>query len=141
MTSIELRRATLDDLAAILALDREAADPGRRRWVEETLAARDTVLALLEGEAVGYGVLGSFFDHPFVSLVYVSPLHRRRGVGEAIVAHFGARNAPKVFSSTNLGNAPMHALFRKLGWRYAGTVDHLDEGDPEVIYVRLAFVE
>ena len=47
-------------------------------------------------------------------------------------------DAPKVFSSTNLSNAPMHALFSKLGWKVSGMVDDLDPGDPEVISVRLS---
>ncbi|PYE51903.1 GNAT family N-acetyltransferase [Deinococcus yavapaiensis] len=141
MTSVTLRRATISDLAVLVTLGDAAGNAERRRRIEETLATRETVLALRGDEAVGYGVLGTFFDRPFVSLVYVSPPHRRRGIAEALVRHFGALDAPKVFSSTNLGNAAMHALFRKLGWIAAGMVDHLDEGDPEVIYVRVTSVQ
>ena len=82
---------------------------------------------------------GTFFGHDFLELLVVTAEHRRQGVGAALVEAFVARaRAAKVFTSTNASNAPMRALCERLGFVEAGTIDHLDEGDPEVVYVRLA---
>ena len=72
-----------------------------------------------------------------VPLVYIAPEYRRRGVaGQLIEFIENLCQRPKLFSSTNLSNAPMHALFARLGYSACGTVTALDENDPEVFYVK-----
>jgi len=44
----------------------------------------------------------------------------------------------KVFSSTNQSNRRMHQLFHNLGFVKSGFIDNLDEGDPEIIYMKQA---
>ena len=44
--------------------------------------------------------------------------------------------APKLFVSTNESNLPMQALLAKLDYAPSGRVENLDEGDPELIYVK-----
>ena len=87
---------------------------------------------------LGYAMLEySFFDNGFVPLVYVAPEYRRRGVAGQLIAFIeNLCQRPKLFSSTNLSNAPMHALFARLGYSACGTVTALDENDPEVFYVK-----
>ena len=137
MAPFSLRRATSDDLELVLTIDDLAAeDAGRRAWIERTLTGGGVFLLEEEARPVAYGVLDTFFGHPFVAMLYVPRRHRGVGAGEALLRHLtDVTGAPKVFSSTNLSNAPMHALFRKLGWVVSGLLDHLDEGDPEVVYV------
>jgi len=43
---------------------------------------------------------------------------------------------PKLFTSTNLSNLPMQSLLAKLGYKLCGVIHHLDEGDPELVYVK-----
>ena len=43
----------------------------------------------------------------------------------------------KVFTSTNQSNLPMQRLCDRLGFIKSGYVENLDEGDPELIYVKL----
>ena len=87
---------------------------------------------------LGYAMLEySFFDNGFVPLVYVAPEYRRRGVAGQLIAFIeNLCQRPKLFSSTNLSNAPMHALFARLGDSACGMVTALDENDPEVFYVK-----
>ena len=87
---------------------------------------------------LGYAMLEySFFDNGFVPLVYVAPEYRRRGVARQLIAFIeNLCQRPKLFSSTNLSNAPMHALFARLGYSACGMVTALDENDPEVFYVK-----
>ena len=41
-----------------------------------------------------------------------------------------------IYISTNLSNLPMQSLLAKLGYRLSGVIHHLDEGDPELVYVK-----
>ena len=135
----QFRRAGPQDLAVLVSLDGLAVTPERRSWIQEALDRQVVMLCAVGAEACAYGVLeNTFFGHAFVSLVYVTPSWRRQGAGMALLAQLcGVASTPKVFSSTNLSNAPMHALFRRTGWEVSGLLQHLEEGDPEVVYVRL----
>ena len=42
-----------------------------------------------------------------------------------------------MFTSTNQSNLPMQRLCDRLGYVKSGYVENLDEGDPELIYVKL----
>jgi GNAT superfamily N-acetyltransferase len=85
---------------------------------------------------VGYVVSDrSFFERGFVHLLFVSGRHRRRGIGAALLAEAVRSCAPvRVFTSTNQSNATMQALLDAQGWVRAGSVDGLDEGDPELFF-------
>ena len=134
-----VREARMDDLGPILGFDHLGSDPGRRVWLE--VAIRQQRMSILErdGQVIAYGVLEpqAFFGRDFVSLLYVAESARRQGAASTVLQHLESRCAtPQLFSSTNLSNAPMHELFRKLGYISAGMIHELDEGDPEVIYVK-----
>jgi ribosomal protein S18 acetylase RimI-like enzyme len=91
------------------------------------------------GRSAGYAVLTrAFFHRPFVELVMVAPATRRQGIGLALVAHLvGVAPAKQnLWTSTNVSNAPMRELLAKAGFVQSGQIDNLDEGDPEVIFVR-----
>jgi hypothetical protein len=40
------------------------------------------------------------------------------------------------FTSTNLSNIPMQSLLAKMGYLLSGVIHHLDEDDPELVYVK-----
>jgi ribosomal protein S18 acetylase RimI-like enzyme len=92
------------------------------------------------GEVLGYVALEySFYGNGFVSHLFVREEARRAGVGEALLRHaMAACRTPKLFTSTNLSNAPMQGLLRKLGFVLCGVIHELDPGDPELVYVRVA---
>jgi ribosomal protein S18 acetylase RimI-like enzyme len=92
------------------------------------------------GEVMGYVALDySFFGNGFVSHLLVREDARRQGIGEALLRHAMAScRTEKLFTSTNLSNAPMQALLRKLGFDLTGVVHNLDPGDPELVYWRRA---
>jgi len=43
----------------------------------------------------------------------------------------------KLFTSTNQSNVPMQRLCDRLGFVKSGYIENLDEGDPELIYVKM----
>lgn len=79
----------------------------------------------------------SFYGHPFIALLMVNTPFRRRGVGLGLMRHVeGMFPGSKLFASTNESNRPMHALLDKLGYVRSGIIENLDEGDPELVYVK-----
>ena len=69
--------------------------------------------------------------------VAVAAAHRRRGIATALVTHVIARigGGDTFFTSTNASNRPAQHLFDKLGFVRSGTIDNIDPGDPEWVYV------
>ena len=139
-----IRAAKGDDLEAIALIDPHASHLERRAFLKRNLSA-GTCWIMLEDQSPGFSVLGfvilepgRFFGIDFVSLLCVAESAWRSGVGTALMRHCESIcHTPKLFSSTNLSNAPMHAMFSKLGFKVSGMVDDLDPGDPEVFYCKI----
>jgi GNAT superfamily N-acetyltransferase len=131
-----IRAAVSGDLPRVIDLDHIARQPdeARKRFLADHLAERHMLVAEDGETIVGYTVYDcSFFERGFVHLLYVGEQHRHQGVGSALLASsVRACGTRRVFTSTNLSNTRMQGLLAKLGWVRAGTVDGLDEGDPEV---------
>jgi N-acetylglutamate synthase-like GNAT family acetyltransferase len=91
-----------------------------------------------DGKIIGVAVLDyTFFEHGFISLIYVVPAARRTGAGELLLRYLmSVCETPKLFSSTNQSNGPMQALFAKVGFKRSGRIDNLDPNDPEIVYYR-----
>jgi GNAT superfamily N-acetyltransferase len=87
---------------------------------------------------VGYAILEySFYEQGFISLLYIHPNYRRHGAGLKLVQHLETVcQTAKLFTSTNLSNLPMQSLLAKLAYRLSGVIHHLDEDDPELVYVK-----
>jgi GNAT superfamily N-acetyltransferase len=137
MTRI-VERATEDNLADILYIDRAHGDTGRAAYLEAAVRQRECYVAREGWDITGFAVLTrSFFGQYFIELLVVHPEHRRKGVGAALVAHI-ERIVPaeKLFTSTNESNMSMRGLLEKLGYTRSGWIDNLDEGDPELIYFK-----
>jgi GNAT superfamily N-acetyltransferase len=135
---LEIRAATKNDLPGLSIfkpLVHEVADAGR---LEQLIDNSDFFIALFEDQIVGIVARDqSFFDQNFIPKLFVLDSFRKHGIGQALMnAMVRACRTEKIFSSTNLSNAPMLKLFRKLEWTYAGTIDHIDAGDPEVFFAK-----
>ena len=70
-------------------------------------------------------------------MLYVRPDSRRQSIGTSLLNHLEKIcKTDKLFTSTNLSNQPMQSMFARLGFKLSGVVHDLDEGDPELIYVK-----
>jgi GNAT superfamily N-acetyltransferase len=138
--TVLVRLADARDLAAAVRIDPKGSEPARRDWLDAAFRGehgRVCRIAELDGQAVGFAVVGAFFSHPFLELIVTAEAARRKGVASALMAHWEAEAAGrKLFVSTNRSNAAMQALLSARGYVFAGEVDHLDEGDPELFFVR-----
>jgi GNAT superfamily N-acetyltransferase len=134
-----VRAAGEEDASQILAFDEGGqVDPGRRDFARRAISAGNCYVAVDEGRVRGYAVFDyTFFEQGFVELLYVSATARRHRVGSALMEYLeDLCESAKVFTSTNLSNHPMQRLLARLGYKLSGVIHDLDEGDPELIYVK-----
>ena len=135
-----IRKATLQDVSAISVGDSEFASGGREEFVRRAIPRQGVYVLAQGGKIIGIGVLEyTFFEHGFISLLYVRLSARRTGAGESLLRYFvSVSQTPKLFSSTNQSNKPMQALFAKVGFEASGIIHNLDLDDPELVYYKRA---
>ena len=143
MPELTVRPATLSDLVALIAVD-DLAVAGSQRWDQLHRAVtgqgcRILVAERVEGAAaiVGYVVVAAkhFFGRDFIELVMVAGQERRQGVAAQLIDEvLEVATTSTVFTSTNESNTAMRTLLASKGWVVSGTLDGLDDGDPEVVY-------
>ncbi len=133
-----VERATEDNLADVIAVDAAHSGSPRSEYLEAAVRRHECYIAREGWDVLGFAVLTrSFFEQYFIELLVVHPDQRRKGAATALMQHIEKIvPAEKLFTSTNRSNAPMQALCQKLGYVKSGWIDHLDEGDPEIIYFK-----
>ncbi|MDN2672165.1 GNAT family N-acetyltransferase [Janthinobacterium sp. SUN026] len=133
------RVAQAGDVAAMLACDAYAqAHASRGDAVRAAVCQGHCLVAIRAGQVAGYALLhGDFFGYGFVSLVVVAPGQQRRGVGlRLLAAAEAACQTAKLFTSTNESNLAAQRLFASAGFVRSGQIEHLDENDPELVFVK-----
>lgn len=138
MSVFRIREANPSDLEALCAFDQIARHNGERRaFLQHALSGSNCHVAV-DPRVLGYAILEyTFFEQGFVSLLYIDPERRRSGLGSALMRHLESLcRTDKLFTSTNLSNLPMQSLLARLGYRLSGVIHDLDEGDPELVYVK-----
>ena len=136
---MKIRDATESDVAAMYPVDHMAAEEGsRRQHIREWVDAGRAIVALIDDVVVGYAALEyTFFSNGFISMLMVDRANRRKGVATALVEHLEEMcETDKLFTSTNESNKPMQRLMQSMSYEPSGTVFNLDEGDPELFYVK-----
>lgn len=133
-----LRKSALEDISVVCHYDTKSASGGRREFLERAVQKGSGYTLEQDGQPIGIGILEyTFFEHGFISLIYVSPSARRTGAGEMLLQYLvSICGTPKVFSSTNQSNGPMQELFAKAGFERSGVIHNLDLNDPEIVYYK-----
>ena len=113
-------------------------DKRRNGFLQRGVDDRRCELAVDGETPLGFAIWHrQFFSRPFLALLMVAPTSalptpRRRAVG-----HVARKLASedRFFASTNASNEAAQRLFARLGFRRCGTIEEIDPGDPEWIYV------
>jgi RimJ/RimL family protein N-acetyltransferase len=70
-------------------------------------------------------------------LIIIDKEYRGKGIGvKAFDLICEQCKSDKVFTSTNRSNTPMQRALAKANFTFAGEINGLDEGDPELFYFR-----
>ncbi|MBN2284799.1 MAG: GNAT family N-acetyltransferase [Tissierellales bacterium] len=137
---MEFRQGTEEDSYGIKAIDSAINSVlNRSEFIDSSLKQGTVLVALDDGEVVGYTVVNrSFFDRPTIEMLMVAESRRGRGVGRALLQRaqelVGTEN--ELWTSTNESNSRMQALLVSEGFKQTGRIDNLDPGDPEIVYFK-----
>lgn len=129
-----IKKATVSDLHHILEID-----PFRRiDSIFHAIKHGECYFETFDEIIRGFAILNyTFFDNGFVELLMVAEKYRHCGIGFALLNHlFAICKTQKLFTSTNKSNEPMQKLLGKSGFSFCGEIDALDEGDPELFFVK-----
>ena len=136
---IDIRQAVEADQLAICSFYHIAQyDDKQKQFIIDAVSSGHCFVAVVDGNVVGFIVLDyTFYACGFISLLYVHPDFRRQGIGSQLIRHAETIcQTEKLFTSTNESNVPMQGLLCKLGYVRSGTIENLDEGDPEWVYFK-----
>jgi ribosomal protein S18 acetylase RimI-like enzyme len=136
---LNIELATNRDLRDLILIDQVViGNDHRSDVIDKSIRDRRCLVCRIEGKSAGFLLSDKqFFDHWFVSLVIVHPYYRKKGIARGLFNVFEEMtDGNKIFSSTNQSHSIMQRLFLSLGYEKSGFIDNLDEGDPEIIYVK-----
>jgi GNAT superfamily N-acetyltransferase len=130
------------DLAAVMSLAADVIGPERAGpFVRSHVEGHHLLVAERGGEVVGViAYRTDWFQCTFVSLVSVSPQHRKAGVARALFQAVAEMSpSPRLFSSTEETNSVGIQMHTALGFTVSGHIDNLPQGYRELLfYKRLA---
>ncbi len=134
-----IREVASADFSAIASLSRGSDPVPVAAYPTERLKNAPACLVATFGETVvGYVALDySFYGNGFIPILFVAETARRSGVATSLMRAIEHKcKTPKLFTSTNQSNIPMRSLLAAIGFEPSGIIHNLDEGDPEVVYIR-----
>jgi [ribosomal protein S18]-alanine N-acetyltransferase len=130
MSLVYLEAATPDDLAALVELERAgSAHPWTPAHFADAIRGaageRVVVLRLPRATVIGYCVWQEVSDEVHIHNLGIAAGHRRQGLGRRLLAVCldlaARRQARRAFLDVRAGNAAARALYRRLGFREAGS--------------------
>lgn len=136
---MKIRSADINDCESIVFLDSQIIGSRiRLNQIKRSIEENRCIVCEMNKSIVGFMIYHKFFfGHLFIDLIIVSPNTKRLGIAKKLMKYVEILPEKKIFSSTNKSNIQMQKVFQSLGYIESGFIDHLDEGDPEIIFVKL----
>lgn len=145
MSGAAIEAALAEDLEAIDAISRASfpAPWPRQAYVDELARPHARVdVARVAGAVAGYVVTWAVVDEVHLLVIATDPAHRRRGVGDALMATVCARADRDGARITTLevraGNHAARALYERHGFAVVATRRgyYADDGEDAVVMIR-----
>ena len=143
METISLRKATTKDKTLVVDFDYnldkvEHIELKREEKITKAILGEECFIILANNSAVGFVIFDyRFFDQGWIELIIIEENYRGKGIGgQAIDLICKQSKTNKVFTSTNSSNIQMQKALSKVGFSFAGKINGLDEGDPELFYFK-----
>ena len=126
-----IRKMTMADIPFVVEIEKQCFSlPWSEKSFEDSLSREDTIFLVcvdnvqMDETITGYMGLYVSFDEASVTNVAVSPAHRKKGYGEALVAAAKeaakATGAENIFLEVRVSNEPAISLYKKLGFEELG---------------------
>ncbi len=143
MENISLRKATIKDKVLVVDFDYsldavEHIELKREEKITKAISDEECFIILADNRAVGFVIFDyRFFDQGWIELIVIEEKYRGKGIGvQAIDLICRQSKTNKVFTSTNSSNTQMQKALSKVGFSFAGKINGLDEGDPELFFYK-----
>ncbi|PEJ57197.1 GNAT family N-acetyltransferase [Bacillus sp. AFS002410] len=136
---MEIRKALVNDYESIVFIDSQVIGSRKREnKIHNSIKENRCIVCEINKSIGGFLIFHKFFfGHLFIDLIIVSPRMRRLGIARNLMEYIEKIGEKKVFSSTNQSNSLMQNVFYTLGYIESGTIENLDEGDPEIVFVKV----
>lgn len=133
-SKFEIRMARKSDFPQINEWDEFWGD--RRQEMQRG----EIYVADFRGECLGYLRItrNEFLNYPLIAVVCTKPSYRRTGIALSLIKHIESIfNGLRIFSTTEVTNQEMIALFYKSGFQQSGFIDCLNsDGSRELIFTK-----
>lgn len=138
-----LRAAEAADVNALWEIERLSfSSPWSKAALEETVieslkgnSPSVCVAQEEQGEIKGFIIYSLVQDEAEIYDIAVSPVFRRKGVGEAMIGYMLC-NCRRAFLEVRESNAPARALYKKMGFKAAGIrKKYYSDGENAVVMV------
>ena len=143
MENIRLRKATSKDRAIVVdfdySLDKdEHIKFNREEKITKAISNDECFLILVDKQEVGFVIFDyRFFDQGWIELIIIDEKYRGKGIGGKTFDIICEQcKSDKVFTSTNSSNTQMQKALTKANFTFAGKLNGLDDGDPELFYYK-----
>ncbi len=110
----------------------------REEKITKAISDEECYIILADNRSVGFMIFDyRFFDQGWIELIVIEEKYRGKGIGVQAIDLIGKQcKTNKLFTSTNSSNTQMQKALSKAGFSFAGKVNGLDEGDPELFYYK-----
>ena len=143
MENISLRKATIKDKVLVVDFDYnldkvEHIELRREEKITKAILDEECFIILANNRAVGFVIFDyRFFDQGWIELLILGEKYRGKGIGGQVIDLICKQcKTNKVFTSTNSSNTQMQKALSKVGFSFAGKINGLDDGDPELFYYK-----
>lgn len=143
MENVRLRKATTKAKAIAVGFDyrldkEEHIKLNREDKITKAILDDECFIILAGKEEVGFVIFDyHFFDQGWIELIVIDEKYRGKGIGEKTFDLICKQcKSDKVFTSTNSSNTQMQRALTKADFAFAGELNGLDDGDPELFYYK-----
>ena len=129
---LDIYNYEVENGVATLDIDPKSYEAWQEWFYKHNIGNHPLIVCEAEGELAGYATLSSYREKQAYSAtvelsVYVSPPHRRKGVGERLMREIIAmakadESIHMIVSVITSGNEASVRLHEKLGFTYCGTI-------------------
>ena len=141
MERVSLKLATKKDKSLAIAIDYALDNEQhvllkREEKITKAISDNECFIVLAGNRAVGFVIFDyRFFGQGWIELIIIDKKYRGKRIGRQVFDLLCKEcKADKVFTSTNSSNLRMQKTLTKADFIFAGKLEGLDYGDPELFY-------